>query len=73
MFTYCLLNYTQKKAATKFVTASFLMWTSLGLNQGPPDYEYLKVIFRDILLLCKYTDNQCFTKMRFSMNIKKHP
>ena len=42
-------------------------------DQELPDYEYLKVIFRDILLLCKYTDNQCFTKMRFSMNIKKHP
>ena len=39
LFTHCLLNYTQKKAATKFVTASFLRWTSLGLNQGPPDYE----------------------------------
>ena len=26
-----------KKAVTKFVTA--FLWTSLGLNQGPPDYE----------------------------------
>ena len=25
-------------------------WTCLGLNQGPPDYEYLKVIFYDISL-----------------------
>ena len=23
------------------------MWTSLGLNQGPPDYENDKMIFRD--------------------------
>jgi len=23
------------------------MWTSLGLNQGPPDYENDKVIFCD--------------------------
>ena len=38
LFTHCLRNYT-KKAATKFVTASFSKWTSLGLNQGPPDYE----------------------------------
>ena len=27
LFTHCLRNYT-KKAATKFVTASFSMWTS---------------------------------------------
>lgn len=38
LFTHCLRSYT-KKAATNFVTASFLAWTSLGLNQGPPDYE----------------------------------
>ena len=43
LFTHCLRSYT-KKAATKFVTASFSMWTSLGLNQGPPDYEsYVKL------------------------------
>ena len=49
------------------------MWTSLGLNQGPPDYEYLKVIFCDMPLLRKCADNQCFTKIRFSLNIKKYP
>ena len=38
LFTHCLRNYT-KKAVTKFVTASFLAWTSQGLNLGPPDYE----------------------------------
>ena len=38
LFTHCLRNYT-KKAATKFVTALFSMWTSQGLNLGPPDYE----------------------------------
>ena len=38
LFTHCLRNLT-KKAVTNFVTASFLVWTSLGLNQGPPDYE----------------------------------
>ena len=25
------------------------MWTSLGLNQGPPDYENDKMIFYDSL------------------------
>ncbi len=28
-----------KKAATESVTACNSLWTSLGLNQGPPDYE----------------------------------
>ena len=28
-----------KKAATKFVTAWYSLWTSQGLNLGPPDYE----------------------------------
>ena len=49
------------------------MWTSQGLNLGPPDYEYLKVIFCDMSLLRKCADNQCFTKIRFSLNIKKDP
>ena len=34
-----------KKAVTKFVTA--FLWTSQGLNLGPPDYENDKMIFRD--------------------------
>ena len=33
------------------VNACFILWTSLGLNQGPPDYENDKMIVRDILLL----------------------
>ena len=49
------------------------MWTSLGLNQGPPDYESLKVIFCDISLFGNCADNQCITKSRFSLNIKKYP
>ena len=28
-----------KKAVTKFVTAWYSLWTSQGLNLGPPDYE----------------------------------
>ena len=38
-FVYALFTQLYEKAATKFVTASFSAWTSLGLNQGPPDYE----------------------------------
>ena len=29
----------KEKSSYEFVTASFSLWTSLGLNQGPPDYE----------------------------------
>ena len=36
-----------KKAATKFVTAWYSLWTSQGLNLGPPDYENDKMIFYD--------------------------
>ena len=28
---------------------TFLKWTSLGLNQGPPDYESEKMIFPESL------------------------
>ena len=34
-----------KKAVTNFVTA--FLWTSQGLNLGPPDYENDKMIFYD--------------------------
>ncbi len=36
-----------KKAVTNFVTA--FLWTSLGLNQGPPDYESERMIFYNFL------------------------
>ena len=52
---------------------SLSLWTSQGLNLGPPDYEYLKVIFYDISLFWKCTDNQRFTKTWFSLNIRKYP
>ena len=35
-FTHCLRK-SIKKAVTNFVTA--FLWTSQGLNLGPPDYE----------------------------------
>ena len=46
------------------------MWTSLGLNQGPPDYESRKVIFYEILLFGSNADYQCFTKSSSSLNLK---
>ena len=36
-----------KKAVTKFVTA--FLWTSQGLNLGPPDYESERMMFCDFL------------------------
>ena len=50
-----------------------VLWTSQGLNLGPPDYESLKVIFNDIPLFGKCAEYQRFTKMRFSLNIRKYP
>lgn len=40
-----LFSQRHKKAVTKFVTA--FLWTSQGLNLGPPDYENDKMIFCD--------------------------
>jgi hypothetical protein len=70
--TVCLRYYTEK-AVTNVVTASFSMWTSLGLNLGPPDYESRKVMFHEILLFVITPDYQCFTKLSSSLNLKKHP
>ena len=41
------LNVPQKEKRSYeiFVTPRFSVWTSLGLNQGPPDYESVKVRF----------------------------
>ena len=38
LFTHCLRK-GKKKGVANFVTPWFWKWTSLGLNQGPPDYE----------------------------------
>ena len=72
LFTHCLRK-SKKKAATKFVTAWFPLWTSLGLNQGPPDYENDKMIFCDSLLsqfLLKF--NQLRISL-FPMELTKSP
>jgi len=34
------------------------LWTSQGLNLGPPDYETNRMIVRDISLLRTFVDNQ---------------
>ena len=38
VFSHCF-PIKRKNSYDFVVTASFSMWTSLGLNQGPPDYE----------------------------------
>lgn len=38
-----------------------------------PDYESRKVIFHEILLFAITPDNQCFTKLSSSLNLKKYP
>ena len=49
------------------------MWTSQGLNLGPPDYESRKVRFHEIPLFVIIIDYQCFTKLSSSLNLKKYP
>ncbi len=49
------------------------MWTSLGLNLGPPDYESRKVIFHEILLFVITPDYQSFTKLSSTLDFKKYP
>ena len=49
------------------------MWTSQGLNLGPPDYESRKVRFHEIPLFVIIIDYQCFAKLSSSLNLKKYP
>lgn len=41
---------TRKKELRISQLLDFSLWTCLGLNQEPPDYENDKMIFRDSLL-----------------------
>ena len=43
-----LFRQDMKKGVAKFATP-YILWTSQGLNLGPPDYETNLVIFRDSL------------------------
>lgn len=38
-----------KNGKKAFITASFLMRTSIGLNQGPIDYEYVACCVKFVL------------------------
>ena len=44
LFTHCLRRH-KKRSCAICVTPWFSMWTSQGLNLGPPDYESVKVRF----------------------------
>ena len=48
VFSHCF-PIKRKSSYVFVVTASFSMWTSLGLNQGPPDYESICNIFHKII------------------------
>ena len=49
LFSHCFRK--KKNQQLEFLlNCRFSMWTSQGLNLGPPDYEYRKVIFHDIPL-----------------------
>ena len=61
------------KKGSIFVGFGLFLWTSQGLNLGPPDYESRKVIFHEISLFASNTDFQRFTKSLFSLNLKKYP
>ena len=44
LFTHCLRSHHKKTAAYDCSQAAVIeAWTSLGLNQGPPDYESDKI------------------------------
>ena len=49
------------------------MWTSLGLNQGPPDYENDKMIFSDSLLLYTLLIINYLQVQPFPMTLTKYP
>ena len=34
-----LIPYNKQRSLVNITFTRLLMWTSLGLNQGPPDYE----------------------------------
>ena len=68
-----IVSHNKEEAVTKFATASSLLWTSQGLNLGPPDYENDKMIFCDSLLsqfLLKF--NQLRISL-FPMELTKSP
>ena len=51
LFTHCLRSNKKTAAYAEAKVAVIEAWTSLGLNQGPPDYETNRMIVRDIPLL----------------------
>ena len=67
------VTFKKNKHLQLLVSACLSMWTSLGLNLGLSDYEYLKVIFCDMSLLRKCADNQHFTKNAIFSEYQKIP
>lgn len=46
-----MFSHEKKKGSQRIANCLFSMWTSQGLNLGPPDYETNRMIVRDISLL----------------------
>ena len=49
------------------------MWTSQGLNQGPPDYESERMLFYKIFFVWNLADTQIFSKFAPSNEMLKNP
>ena len=64
--------YNEEKALTNFVSAFlfYLLWTSLGLNQGPTDYESVIIKFFKILQNFHITYNLLFYNNFVSLQTK---
>ena len=79
LFTHCLRRH-EKRSYAICVTLWFSVWTSQGLNLGPPDYESVKVRFfkisRNFLWIYKWLIHNNFITLQSNCeilrNLKKH-
>ena len=60
--------FTSKRKSTYRMNVSAFVWTSLGLNQGPPDYETNRMIFHDILSWWSVLNISCLRKNDISFH-----
>ena len=65
---YVHLMFTSKRKSTYKMNVSAFVWTSLGLNQGPPDYETNRMIFHDILSWWSVLNISCLRKNDISFH-----
>ena len=71
VFSHCF-PIKRKSSYDFVVTAWFLMWTSLGLNQGPPDYESVALTNWATSPACQHgCDKFCGAKVRIMSEMCK--